>query len=576
MSGLAGYAFLEGAEQRAGLLQSAGSRFSGPNHDVQIYAGPGFGAVVASRFDEGREHGSFAEIHESERQVLACEGYIVNLDDLAGVPAPERGRGALLLDLYERHGDDLFARLNGGYSLALWDKAEKRLVLHVAKFGQRKLFRTSAGEAVFFGSEIPILPRLSESPLSLDPAGLSSNLLAGANYGTTTCFAGVRRVFQGSIVTLTRGGERTSLPAPMPREATPSSAPVEELADQLDGLMRQSVRRLLGLHPSHAVLLSSGADSALVAAYTREISGRLTTITQGMPGGDESPNAARIAAHLGSDHHGFPYHVDGQSLLDGIATLVRIVGEPGWAQLGLPLTSISTVASRIARTFANGVGGDALFGSRSYESFDDSRQNLFDYVPQPYDPDGIRLIVPLPFGNQDDFVSLLAPELPSRPFDRYAVSQVMGFMSRHVIGTGSALAQQLGAEALYPYLDDDVVRFSFTLPDELKANPQETKALLRRVLDRYVPRPFIPQGKRGYWAEALTWCYEAGSLGPALDLLSEPRTLEREIYNRANLEKLIAKYRNRQAEEGWHRILWQILSLEIFLRQLSDSGTAGA
>lgn len=576
MSGLAGYAFLEGLEQKTELLRSAGARFSGPNHDIQIHADADFGAVVASRFDNGRGRGSFAEIHESERQVLACEGYIVNLDDLAGAPAPKEGRGALLLGLYRRYGDDLFARLNGGYSLALWDKAEKRLVLHVAKFGQRRLFRASAGEGVFFGSEIPILPLLSGRPLAPDPVGLSSNLLAGANYGTTTCFAGVRRLFQGSVVTLTRGGERTFLPELMPREAARSSAPVEDLADQLDGLMRQSVGRLLGLHPSHAVLLSSGADSALVAAYTREISGELTTITQGMPGGDESASAGRIAGHLGSKHHGFPYQVDGRALLDGIETLVRIVGEPGWAQLGLPLTSISTVASRIARTFSSGVGGDALFGSRSYESFDDTRQRLFDYVPQPYDPGGVRLIVRLPFDNQDDFVSLLAPLLPSRPFDRYAVSQVMGFMSRHVIGTGSALAQQLGAEALYPYLDDNVVRFSFTLPDELKANDQETKALLRRVLDRYVPRPLIPQGKRGYWAEALTWCYEADSLGPALDLLSEPRTLEREIYNRANLEKLIAKYRSRQAEEGWHRILWQILSLEIFLRQLSDSRAVGA
>lgn len=568
MSGLAGYVFFEGIDNPQQRLRSVGPQFSGPNHDLQTWTDADFGVVVSSRFGSEAGSGSFAEIYESEQHVLACEGFIVNLDDLAG--AREVPRGRTLLELYQRHGDSLLPRLNGGFCLALWDKAEKSLLLNVSKYGQRNLYRGAAGRGLVFGSEIRVLPLLTGQPLSPDPAGLCSNLLVGANYGTMTCFQGVRRIYQSSLVTITRSGETTSIPEMIPSISTKSSLPVEELADQLDELLRRSVERLLAIDPHHAVLLSSGADSALVAAYPRKICGRLVTMTQGLPGGNESSSAARIATHLGSEHHDFPYRVEGQALLAGADLLVRLVEEPSWTQLGLPLTSLSTAASRIARLFFSGVGGDALFGSRAYESFDDSQQRLFDYVPQPYDQGGVRLIVPLPFGVQDDFLTLLRPQLPDSSFDRYSVSQVMGFMARHVIGPGAALAQHLGAEALYPYLDDDVVRFSFSLPDELKVNAAETKPLLRRVLDRYVPRPLIPEGKIGYWAEALAWCYEADSLGPVLDLLSEPRTLDREIYNRENLEKLITKYRNRQVEEGWHRILWQILSLELFFRQLAD------
>lgn len=569
MSGLAGYVGLKGAEDAPERLRRAAARFTGPGSEPQVWTEPGFGVVVSGRFQKG----SFGEIHEGERHVVACEGYVLNLPELAG--GLEGGsRGRLLLELYERYGDGgdgLFPRLNGGFTLAVWDKAEKRLALHVSKFGQRQLYRQESGGDVLFGSEIKVFPELSGRPLAMNPAGLFDNLLAGAQYGTGTCFRGVRRFFQGSVGQVAAGTCTVALPGFLPREAERSTRTPEELADELDALLRRSVARLAGLHDDRVVMLSSGTDSSLVAAYVKEVTGRLSTITQALPGQDESESAERIARHLGSDHRGFFYEVDGENLIAGIERLVEVVEGPNWAQLGHPLSTLSASARDLAHGFFNGAAADAFFGSRGHEAFDDGDQTLFDYVPRPYDPNGVRLIVPLPPGEpRDDFAEIVRPHLPQRPSDRYAFARLHGFMSRLVIQTGSSLAQSLGAEALYPFLDDDVALFSFSVPDALKVNGGETKALLRLVLDRYVPRPLIPAGKIGYWATALEGCYEADRLGPVLDLLAEPRTLERGLYTRANLEKLIQKYRERRAEEGWHRILWQLLSLEIFCRRFLD------
>jgi asparagine synthetase B (glutamine-hydrolysing) len=285
---------------------------------------------------------------------------------------------------------------------------------------------------------------------------------------------------------------------------------------------------------------------------------------------------------LGSDHHGVPCPVDGAELLRGLEAMVNAMEEPMSGQFALPLFSLTRSASRLAHTFFNGLGA-GLFGLFSFARFDDSRRSLFDYVPRPYDPDGIRLILPVRDEGREDFTEIVTAHLSSHRFDRKVSSWLLGNLCRHILGIGCALAQSMGAEALYPFLDDDVVLFSFSVPDELKVNEERIKLLLYALLDRYVPRDFLSKGKRGYWAHGgesaeaqgvLGWCYETGTLGPALDLLSEQRSLERGIYNRANLEKLLHKYRSREVQAGWHRILWQILAFEIFCRRFLDAQAA--
>lgn len=587
MSGLAGYAFLDGAEHPEERLRRAAAAFSGPSHGLEIHTETDFGVVVASRF-EARDTASrsFGEIARDERYVLACEGYIVNLGDLADLAdltgsGAAQPRGRVLLDLYSREGDALFAKLNGGFTLVIWDRVERRLALTLTKFGYRHLYHRETGEGLVFGSEIKVLPVLSGLPLEIDEAGLGANLTAGLNYGTGTCFRGVRRYFQGSVGRAGRGSHRVTLPEFLPVDAEKTTRGLEELVDELDGLMRRAVGRLTDVHPEHAVLMSSGVDSVLVAGYMKQITGRLRTITQARPGMDESADAARIAAFLGADHHGVSDPVDGAGLLHGLDALVTAMEEPMSGQFGLPLYSLTRSASSLARTFLNGLGA-GLFGLFSYARFDDSERTLFNYIPRPYDPNGIRLILPVPDQGREDFTEIVTSRLSANRFDRKVSSWLLGNISRHIIGIGGAIAQSMGAEALYPYLDDDAVLFAYTVPDDLKIDGEgeRIKPLLYALLDRQMPRDLLSQAKRGYWAHGgenteakgvLGWCYETGTLDPALDLLSEQRSLERGLYNRTNLEKLLTKYRNRQAEEGWHRILWQILSFELFCRRFLDA-----
>ena len=363
MSGLAGYAFLEGIERGAERLRLrlAAAAFSGPSHSVEVHAEPDFGVVTASRFAGGNAASrSYGGIQQDGRYVLACEGYIVNLPELAGTAAAQaKQRERALIDLYLRGGDTVFAKLNGGFNLVLWDRAEKRLALALSKLGTRRLYHLETGKGLVFGSEVKALPLLSGVPL--EPG-----------------VRGVRRYAQGGVGCARRGSHSVSVPELLPAEREPAAPDLAPLTEELDWLLGRAVERLTGVHPDHAVLLGSNVDSdvgsALIAAYVRRLEGRVRTIPW------ESPAGA------------------------------------------LPLRSRIRAASRLARTFLDGTG--------SCRGFDPRR-----------------------------------------------------------IWIGSALAQAMGAEALYPFLDDDVAFFfSSSVPDELKTG-EGTRRLLQALLRRHPPFP---------------------------------------------------------------------------------------
>src|SRR5476649_1599166 len=56
-----------------------------------------------------------------------------------------------------------------------------------------------------------------------------------------------------------------------------------------------------------------------------------------------------------------------------------------------------------------------------------------------------------------------------------------------------------------PLLDHRVVEFALRLPRGLRVRNGETKWLLRRVLDRYVPRALVERPKMGFGVPLADW-----------------------------------------------------------------------
>ena len=109
-----------------------------------------------------------------------------------------------------------------------------------------------------------------------------------------------------------------------------------------------------------------------------------------------------------------------------------------------------------------------------------------------------------------------------------------------------------------PLLDHRVVEFAWTLPRNFRVRNGETKWLLRRVLDRYVPRHLVSRPKAGFAIPLANWL--RGPLrGWAEDLL-DARQLAGGILDAAPVRKLWLEHVRGAHNRAY--ALWPILMFE--------------
>jgi len=383
MCGIAGFvSFRHSPSVREAALgrMLAAQHHRGPDDSGLVSSGP---ATIGMRrlaiFDPA--NGRQPMVSPDGRHHLVFNGAIYNFRELRPDYA---ARGwvfrtecdtEVLLAALALDGAAALPRLRGMFAFALWDAAERTLLLARDALGIKPLlYHHDAAGPFLFASEVRALLASKHVPADLDPAAAADFLRWLAIPAPRTLHAGIRALRPGEQLLLrdTRA-TLSSWWSPARIISTPAeprikpATTIPQLRSQLRERLEDTIRAHLAADVPVGAFLSGGLDSAVVCALmARHTGSKLKTFTLAFEesGFSEASEAAATARHLGVEHH--VHTLTGPAVASDLEKLLSRLDQPTGDGVN------TYYASRIARlggvTVAlSGLGSDELFGG--YPSF---------------------------------------------------------------------------------------------------------------------------------------------------------------------------------------------------------------
>ena len=568
--------------------------------------------------------GGHQPLSDERGQVWAAQnGEIYNHVELRGELRAEghvfrsRCDTEVLPHLYERDGAALCERLHGKFAVAIWDTRERRGILARDRLGVKPLYYSAVDDLVVFGSELKSVIASGLVSDELDPEALAAYLMLGYVPGPMTPLKDVRKLLPGERLIMGGGRIRSErywrYPAPDP-DFTPS---VEEWTERLASELDDAVRMRMMSDVPLGALLSGGLDSSLVVALMARHSDRpVKTFSVGFAGvgkANELPDARRVAAHLGTEHHELELSL--ASPTEVIERLVWHMDEPVRDLSAYGLLALSDLASQEVTVALSGQGADELFGGyrkHRVASLAATWLRLPAAVRAPLAAVGRRgpgevrrlavaLRSPDPVSRLLASSGLLRPDLRDGLFAgalaeqadaaRHAAARHLGGAAQatplaallhldaqlalvdHMLHYFDRASMAHSLEVRVPFLDHTLVETCARMPDSVKVRPRQTKHVLRAAAKGMVPDFVLSKPKLGFLASTGRWL-AADDAAVVERTLRAPDARYAEILDRSIVEQHIREWRAGAGDRS--EFLLAVVMLEVWLSSYLPRSFAAA
>ena len=587
------------------------------------------------------------------RFVLAYNGEVYNHLDLRreleteGAAPQWRGQSdteTLLAAIANWGLDDALRRAHGMFALALWDRAEKRLSLARDRMGEKPLYWGWAGTDLVFGSELKALRAHRDCTREICPAALAQYLRFMYVPAPRSIHPGIYKLEPGTILTIDGAPPAAPPEAPIrPNEhhgtlsirrywdlneeiTAGAHDPIEgegEAVAKLGQVLGRAVKRQMISDVPLGAFLSGGVDSSAIVALMQAQSPRqVQTFTIGFDKAafDESPHAAAVARHLGTDHT--KLRVTDADAREVIPDLPKLYDEPFADSSQIPTHLVCRAARQHVTVALTGDGGDELFGGYNRYFWGPRIWGRFESLPHQIRRGlgGAIRAVPLPVWDvaglahsrmrpgssgisrlgdkahrlgsrlrtvktSDDLYRSLvsewsldsgilkgsAEEPPSQlddpmpaygsdnPAMRMMVQDMRSYLPDDILCKVDRAAMGISLETRTPFLDPDVIGLAARLPMTMKIREGQGKWVLRQLLYQHVPREIIDRPKAGFAIPIGLWL--RGPLREwAEDLLAPQRLAEHQLFDNRVIWQIWDEHMS--GRRDWTTRLWAILMFQ--------------
>lgn len=558
MCGIAG--IVQNSPVDRSLLKAAADLLAhrGPD-ESSVYACGNMGFAHTRLSIVDLEHGGQPAFNEDQTVVVIFNGEIFNHEflkkDLAakGHRFSNRSDTAVLPHLYEEYGEWMFERLDGQFSIALWDSREKRLLLARDRIGKLPLFYAQEKESLIFGSEMKAVMLLGGITPRISGGVLQEIFTYWAPIGKNTVFDKVKTLLSGEYLIFEQGNIRCRRYWQLQFGQGPAMSP-EDAADRMEELLICAVgKRMMGDVPISAYL-SGGLDSSLICAVAaKHFNKNIDTFSIAFNSSDydESQYQQLVADLLGTRHHTVffdendfagllkkcVYHCETPFLRTGPLPMLKLSEWVHWHERRVVLTGEgsdeffggydlfrevkirhfcmkepdSAIRGLLYKRINQFIPGLKSMSAQALSLYYNSGQNDGDFgshLSRWRNAGFFRLFLTDDIQAHDETIGhgRLWEFLPDgygeyTPIMKAQQLEIITLLERYLLCTqGDRVSMANSVECRYPFLDSDLVDFALNLDDRLKIRGLNEKYVVRRVARKYLPEAVLKRRKFPYRA----------------------------------------------------------------------------
>lgn len=517
-----------------------------------------------------------------------------------------------ILHAYEKLGAECLHDFDGMFALAIYDKQKQELFLARDRAGKKPLYYYTDGKKFLFASELNALHR--QLPLEINEDHIRQYLRMGYFYKSSTPYKNVFELPAGSYATV-------SLQAPQVHVSKwwnihqyynqKSTDGYQAASEKIDAILHEAIKnRVESSDLEVGSFLSGGIDSGLVTAIAKQYNASLKTFTVSFDGEyDEAPLAKLVADRYKTDHHEIKISFD--NLSNDIEKILSNYGDPFFDSSAIPSYYVSQAAKKHLTVILNGDGGDEIFaGYRRYVPFakydffkagfitrgmasflhavmpashnKKSKYNYFYRLADLARKNNLGIYLSSTIDSFEGFEKYLIGDdsylgVVKKDFEDMNNSGLSGLQKIMNLDFDNILAGNLlvkmdiatmahSLEGRSPLLCKGLLEYVPAINDSFKIKGTQTKYILRRLSERYLPAELINQPKRGFEIPLKKWID-----GELKDKISS-YILSPDAYSNnfvdTNFVKNLWNRKLKTGDEKRAKMIWTLFALEVWYKKV--------
>lgn len=533
----------------------------------------------------------------------------------------------LVLKAYQLYKEDFVDKIDGNYSIAIWDQKEDKLILVRDRVGAKPLFYSNTKLGFTFASEIKSILKSGLCDRDVNLSAIDSFLSYWYVPNPVTLLKSVFQVKPGHLLIYKNNTLTEKQYWKFQYQKDYPEREEEYYKEQFKEVFSRSVSRIVKKYPKCGAFLSGGLDSSsVVAAMCQFKSEPFDVFSAGFKEEqyNEIGDAQVVADHFGINHHYSILEFD-QDFTQLLEKLVWYHDGPFCDTSAIPSYYVAKLAKSHTDVVLTGDFPDQLIGGSGYQASCLERQSSdtwLDRILRQSLINGFARSIPMAAGRATlsdklkrtlyrrtfpiemqriianmPVPELLKPCLYSKPFyrihqqnnplsyaeglydevkdcdllDKLLYFDILSYATDDLMVKVDRTSMANGLIAISPFHDQELVEFVTRLPSSMKIKGKNRKYIMREAFKNILPDHTINKKKKGFDMPIENWLIQKYN-SFVKDVLFDSKTLNRGYFDKSFMQEMVNNFLKRKTDyaSGSAATIISLITLELWHRLFID------